>query len=234
MKMIAALLIVAAAAVPARASEFEDFLTRARKGDYQAQRNVAYMLERGDGGPQNRLEACAWRFVILATQGVQVGDTDLMIDDRCGEQTLRQSALARTSALLAILPKPPLRTVEADVAAITDGECPGSRCVGPLKEFADDYRRAVTGETSAMRAVASCFEAGCMRPGAADFFKACLWATQSVASSPEGSRDDRARVARTCNTLSAFGKAAIKPHLAMIDAMRMIPTRRANPPAPAR
>lgn len=49
---------------------FPEDLRKARAGDYQAQRNVAFMLS-GAGRPENsaivpnRLESCAWRLVIL-------------------------------------------------------------------------------------------------------------------------------------------------------------------------
>lgn len=227
MKIIHAMALASAvlsAGPPALASEFDDTLAAARKGDYQAQRNVAFMLERGDGVEANPIEGCAWRFVILATQGARVGLTDTMIDDRCGPQTLRQSALARTQALLSELPKSD-RTVDVDIAAITDDACPGVDCTGPLKSLADNYRRALKGEIKATRAIADCFATGCGRTWGVDPFKACLWATQ-VAAAPQSTPQDKALARNTCGLLGPLGAAAIKPHLAMLDALRMMPIRR--------
>lgn len=213
-----------ASAAPVHASEFDDTLAAAQAGDYQAQRNVAYMLEHGDGVEANPTEGCAWRFVILATQGARVQLTDTMIDDRCGPPALRQSATARTQALLSALPKRD-RTVDADVAAITEDECPGADCTGPLKSLADNYRRALKGDVKAIRAVADCFATGCGRSWGVDLFKACLWATKA-ASTPRSTAQDKALAHNTCGALGQIGAAAVRPHLAMLFALRRMPASR--------
>lgn len=207
----------------ARASEFEATLSLARKGDYQAQRNAAYMLERGDGVAQNAIEGCAWRFVVIATQGARVNDSDLMIDDRCGGDILRTSALARTQALLPALPQP-RRTIEDDLAALTDDKCPGRDCIGPLNNFASDYRGAIHGDVDAMRTVAGCFASGCAARIDIDFFKACLWATQLLGMKSIANREDKAIETNTCGNLGPIARAAVKPHIAMLDIVRSLDT----------
>ena len=226
--LAAAALLAAGLAGSAVASEFDDALVAARKGDYQAQRNVAYMLERGDGAPSDAVEGCAWRFAIIGTQGAKVGDTDVMIDERCGSGT-RDAALTRATAIMAATPAP-ARTVEADIAALTEDDCPGPACQGPAQRFADSYRRAMKGDGEAMRAVAACFATGCLRPGGADAFKACLWATRLAGNSRLAAPADRATAARLCGGLGAIAAASIEPHSAMIDAMRLVSTPASNPP----
>jgi len=50
---------------------------KALAGDYQAQRNLAYSLETGEGGaPYEPVKACAWRVVIVASGSSKVNDSD--------------------------------------------------------------------------------------------------------------------------------------------------------------
>ena len=49
---------------------------KALSGDYQAQRNLAYLL--GHEQPTNTMQACAWRIVILGSGSEEVDDSDLM------------------------------------------------------------------------------------------------------------------------------------------------------------
>ncbi|MCW2362430.1 MULTISPECIES: hypothetical protein [Sphingobium] len=51
---------------------------KAWRGDYQAQRNVAFCLSTGcDGATEvNKMAACAWRMTILASAHSEAGDTD--------------------------------------------------------------------------------------------------------------------------------------------------------------
>ncbi|EGF93091.1 hypothetical protein ABI_15310 [Asticcacaulis biprosthecium C19] len=51
---------------------------KAWAGDYQSQRNVAYMQsERMAGVPYNPVQGCAWRMVILASGHTQSDSTDI-------------------------------------------------------------------------------------------------------------------------------------------------------------
>lgn len=53
--------------------------------DYQAQRNLAYCLQSGCGGAiaTDRAEACAWRYVIVASDDPQLDQSDALNLDHC-------------------------------------------------------------------------------------------------------------------------------------------------------
>jgi hypothetical protein len=180
-----------------RADEFGTSLKGALAGSYQDQRNVAYSLEHGDGVAKNKIESCAWRIIIIATQGAAVGDTDLMIDERCGNKDLLESAELRSQTLIKkIKPKP--RSLNGDIFVLTNGNCPGPACTGESKTFSDDYRQAIAGNDSAMRKISLCFAKGCDGNALGyDGFKACLWA-QQIISYGSPTKADLALSAQNC------------------------------------
>jgi hypothetical protein len=77
---------------------------KAKAGDYQGQRNVAYLLNRGQAPVrQNRIQGCAWRSVILASghaQSDSVDTANLRIECSGLAPEERQASQARASALL--------------------------------------------------------------------------------------------------------------------------------------
>jgi len=82
-------------------AEFVTAYRRAHAGEYQAQRNVAYLLRGSAAGvAANHVEACAWRLLIVAQghQQVDASDTANVRFD-CGRLNAQDQALARTRAL---------------------------------------------------------------------------------------------------------------------------------------
>lgn len=67
-----------AAACTGNRAEFRTEFSKAYRGDYQAQRNIAYCLQDGCGGGirRNPILACAWRQVILDSGSNRVDGTD--------------------------------------------------------------------------------------------------------------------------------------------------------------
>lgn len=101
--------------------EFVNDFLRARAGDYQGQRNVAWMLGgreaavRGDG-----IQSCAWRLVIMSAGHTRVSDGDnsnLRTD--CGrlDQTALQAARIRAQQLHQLIATDPVRNPPVREAA---------------------------------------------------------------------------------------------------------------------
>lgn len=57
--------------------EFRELYRRAFKKDYEAQRNVAYLLSKGNAAVMtNAVSACAWRLVISTSGSSKVDESD--------------------------------------------------------------------------------------------------------------------------------------------------------------
>lgn len=108
-----------AACEKARAA-FANAYRRALRGDYQARRNVAYMLKRGhaDVVLPSPVSACAWRLLIVASgsPSVDAGDTGNVRVD-CGSLSEADSAAARVEA----------RALAARIAAGSSRRATGGR-----------------------------------------------------------------------------------------------------------
>jgi hypothetical protein len=93
-------------------AEFPRMYGRAHAGDYQAQRNVAFLLRGSQGIARDRVESCAWRLIIVAQRHPQLvaGDTDNVRVD-CGplDQRDRAAAQARALALVDRITEQPQR-----------------------------------------------------------------------------------------------------------------------------
>lgn len=200
----------------ASAGEFSDELRKARLGDYGAQRNVAFMLKQGDGTSRNVMEGCAWRFVVMLTQGALVGDTDVLIEDRCGG--VARLASSRADVILREIGSPP-RSIDRDVAGLTSEDCPGPRCPPQDVRFVADYRAAVKGDVDSMRRVRDCFAKTCGVSNVPfNLVQACIWSTRVVASNGavRVAADDRARTS-ACNVQTPGARAVIEHHMAELD-----------------
>lgn len=81
---------------------------RARAGDYQAQRNLAYRYSRGDALIQRRpLDACAWRTVILASGKTLVDQSDVANQQfDCAGLSEPERVAARSKAERIVLESP--------------------------------------------------------------------------------------------------------------------------------
>lgn len=189
----------------------DNYKAGAFSGDYQAQRNYAYSLANGEGVPKDDVEACAWRMIIISTQGAKVMDGDLL-NLRAECKTVGTRAAARARALTSSLP-PVRRTLLGDIADLTDNACPGPRCSGPLAALAGDYASATTGDVQAARRASDCLAGGCeMR--AFNLFYACLMARLALtAQSASGSSEARVRERQTCGILDASAEPSIEEHL---------------------
>lgn len=86
-----------------RANFIRDYL-RAMAGNYQGQRNVAFMLSTGDAPVvKNRIQGCAWRFVIVQSGHADADASDAMnLKTDCGRlnNAERATAAARTAEIM--------------------------------------------------------------------------------------------------------------------------------------
>mgnify|MGYP006976758449 CR=1 FL=1 len=94
--------------------EFLADYVKAKAGDYQGQRNVAWFLHRGDSPPikRNPIQACAWRLVIVSAGHAQVGPGDTgNVRIECGRlsEAERAAAQARATQLLREIATSPAR-----------------------------------------------------------------------------------------------------------------------------
>lgn len=92
---------IAIASAAAGLKEYEDLEKAARRGDYQAQRNLAYWLSGGYGGapPLNPVLACAWRIVIVESGSSRVDVSDVSNKQfYCGEKKLDADGLKAAQA----------------------------------------------------------------------------------------------------------------------------------------
>lgn len=74
---------------------------RAYAGDYNAQRNVAFLLRGSSPGVvANHVDSCAWRLVIIAQRHPQIDASDTAnVRFDCGRLDMRQRAAAQERAL---------------------------------------------------------------------------------------------------------------------------------------
>lgn len=86
---------------------FKKQFPKAMRGDYASQRNIAYWLGMGNKSPaiiKNKITACAWRFVIIASGDPEVGPGDVMnLKYDCGQQldeVERAAAQGQANALI--------------------------------------------------------------------------------------------------------------------------------------
>ncbi|SER57543.1 hypothetical protein SAMN05216548_12632 [Faunimonas pinastri] len=80
---------------------FADDLRRAFQGEYTPQRNVAYCLQTScDGAVRpNRIQACAWRIVVMSSGSSEVDDSDeANLQRACGELSPAGLEAAKTRA----------------------------------------------------------------------------------------------------------------------------------------
>lgn len=70
----------------ANVAEFRSDWKKAHRGDYQAQRNVAFCLSRGCDGAVgiDPVQACAWRILIMASNGPVDGGDAANLRNECG------------------------------------------------------------------------------------------------------------------------------------------------------
>lgn len=107
----------------ARESFIADYL-RARAGEYQGQRNVAFLLGGGgrlwlEGGrtapfpvTTNQIQSCAWRLVVLNSGHARVGDGDQQdLRTSCAplDEAGRRAAAVRAEALIRQITTDPVR-----------------------------------------------------------------------------------------------------------------------------
>ena len=81
--------------------QIQEFEAKALKGDYQAQRNTAYMYSTSkDPFTSNKLLGCAWYKLILLSGSSQVGDGDIgNVQTYCGRLSPEQQAVTDQQAL---------------------------------------------------------------------------------------------------------------------------------------
>ena len=86
---------------PAMAVDVDALRAKAIKGDYQAQRNLAYTLSTGSGSANslNPMLGCAWYKVILLSGSEKVNDGDVgNVKVYCGRLTADQHGVADKQA----------------------------------------------------------------------------------------------------------------------------------------
>lgn len=85
----------------AMAVDVDALRAKAMKGDYQAQRNLAYTLSTGSGSAksENPMLGCAWYKVILLSGSEKVHDGDIgNVKVYCGKLTPDQQGVADSQA----------------------------------------------------------------------------------------------------------------------------------------
>lgn len=91
--------------------DLDKLRAKALQGDYQAQRNLAYFLQTEVRDPEhNPMMACAWRFVILASDHPQADQSDTSnLQFACGSLTTSDQEAAKDNAaiLMALLKTSP-------------------------------------------------------------------------------------------------------------------------------
>lgn len=87
--------------LPALALDVDALRDKAMKGDYQAQRNLAYTLATGSGSAssQNPILGCAWYKLIILSGSEKVNDGDIgNVRVYCGSLTAEQQVVANNQA----------------------------------------------------------------------------------------------------------------------------------------
>ncbi|ADE10457.1 hypothetical protein [Sideroxydans lithotrophicus] len=87
--------------LPALALDVDALREKAMKGDYQAQRNLAYTLATGSGAAssQNPTLGCAWYKLILLSGSEKIHDGDIgNVKVYCGQLTTDQQSVADKQA----------------------------------------------------------------------------------------------------------------------------------------
>lgn len=79
MKKLALILVAIMGCTWAHAQTFSEVQSKALKGDYQAQRNLAYGYSSYPykGQAKSPVDACAWRIVIVESGHARVDNTDI-------------------------------------------------------------------------------------------------------------------------------------------------------------
>lgn len=216
LKSTAALLLILGMLIHAGAAQANDpdeFRRGALKGDYQAQRNHAYVLQHGDGVPANPLEACAWRLVIFSTQGAKLIDSDISnIWMACPSKELMTASNRRAAAIVPTLPHSE-RSIDGDIRDFTEDTCPGSTCKGKQAAFVSIYKEAMTGKIDAIRQLSQCLSSACA-PMGINFFQSCVWSQIALASlGPNASKDDIRHDKRVCEIDRAAARDLAKFHM---------------------
>ena len=87
--------------------QFRKWYPKALRGDYQAQRNVAfYLWEGGDGAVvKNRVASCTWRMIILSSGSTKIDDSDTGWVETCKEKLSSAEWLAVSGQLQNLLPR---------------------------------------------------------------------------------------------------------------------------------
>lgn len=101
MLVVVLMLGVSAFSAYAQAETWEQAQAKAMRGDYQAQRNVAfgYSTYSYKGQDKNPMLACAWRIVILKSGNQRVDQTDIgNFEVECGALSKVQKDVALAQA----------------------------------------------------------------------------------------------------------------------------------------
>jgi len=193
---------------PAHAESTKELSQAALLGDYEAQRNLAYLFSHGgDGIPMDIGQACLWREVIMQSGYVSVHIGDVV--DRnadCGLIPEKDRAAIRTKAM----------TLSQDIYSKLPAKTPGfGETVWDDDFFEDDEkvakhivaleRKAFSKDANAQRELATILSS----QAAADAFwhnreeEACVW-WSVVANGINGQpiKTDRATAENICNGLS--------------------------------
>lgn len=87
--------------LPALAVDVDTLREIAMKGDYQAQRNLAYTLATGSGAPsrENPILGCAWYRVIILSGNEKINDGDIgNVKVYCSRLNIDQQGVADKQA----------------------------------------------------------------------------------------------------------------------------------------
>lgn len=203
----------------ANAGSPEVYQRDAFKGDYQAQRNHAYVLFNGEGVPANPLEACAWRLAIFSSQGAKLTDGDISnIWIACHSPDLMSAAVRRAAAILTSLPQE-VRSIDRDIRDLTEDLCPGATCNGKAAAFMSFYKEAMTGRIDAVRHLSRCLSTDCA-PMGLNFFQSCVWSQVTLASvGRNATHDDIRHDKRVCEIDRAAVRDLAKTHVKDVMAL---------------
>jgi hypothetical protein len=200
-------------------ADFASDMRKANAWDYTGQRNVAYALTNGDGTPQNVIEGCAWRVLVVFHRGADVTDSDIISLQGCFDRKVMPEAVARSKAIAASLPKRPLRTAERDLADLRVEDC-SDTCSPQFKAFEASYRAAVRGDVAAVRRVSECFSE--VRCGTSiNLFQACLWTHDLIRFAGEKEAALRSRRTVSCGSERVM-EFALAHHQQELKAIRSL------------
>ncbi len=94
------LLFPAVALAAGDAARVKEYEPAARKGDYQAQRNLAFTLASSrESGVANPILGCAWYKLVILSGSPKIGDGDIgNVRVYCGQLTREQQGAAEQQA----------------------------------------------------------------------------------------------------------------------------------------